>query len=74
MGDEWIIVHDNWSTTAKQVAMPLFGMYIGENNYGTEWRQNDHFFIPEPATLGLLVLGGLALLKRRAILVFQRLS
>ena len=65
MGDEWIIVHDDWSTTATKVAMPLFVFYAGENNYGTEWRQNDHFFIPEPATLGLLLIGGFAMLMGR---------
>ena len=54
----------NWWNTAQKVAMPLFAMYNGENNYGTEWRQNDHFVIPEPATLGLLLLGSVGFAAR----------
>ncbi len=64
-GDEWIIVHDNWSTTQKKVAVPLFTGYTDEDTYTTYWMQNDHFLIPEPATLALLFVGGLALLRRR---------
>lgn len=62
MGDELIIVHDNWSTTVKRVAVPLFNSYTDDTNYTTNWWQNDHFFIPEPATLALLAVGGLFVL------------
>jgi hypothetical protein len=65
MGDEWIIVHDNWSTTQVKVAVPLFNSYTNEDVYTTDWLQNDHFFIPEPATIVLLGLGSILLRRRK---------
>jgi hypothetical protein len=61
LGDEWIIVHDDWSTTQEKVAMPLWL----NPQFNTYWRQDDLFLIPEPATIVLLSLGGLALLRRK---------
>jgi len=55
-GDERIIAQDNWNTTGQYVAV-LVG--------GGAWTQNDYINVPEPATLSLLALGGLALLRRR---------
>jgi hypothetical protein len=54
--DEWFVCQDGWGTTVRYVAVPL----------DTVWMQNDYVtFVPEPATLSLLALGGLALLRRR---------
>jgi len=54
--DEWFVCQDGWSTTVRYVAVPLDAM----------WMQNDYVtFVPEPATLSLLALGGLALIRRR---------
>jgi len=54
--DEWFVCQDSWSTTVQYVAVPLDAM----------WKQNDYVtFVPEPATLSLLALGGLALVRRR---------
>jgi hypothetical protein len=61
LGDEWIIVHDDWSTTQKKVAMPLWL----NPELNTYWRQDDLFLIPEPATIMLLGLGGLLLRRKR---------
>jgi hypothetical protein len=63
LGDEWIIVHDDWSTTQENVAMPLW-LNPGVN-WSTYWRQDDLFLIPEPATIMLLGLGGLLLRRKR---------
>ncbi len=62
MGDEWFVCQDGWpgpgaggGGTGRYVAVPLDSM----------WMQNDYITdVPEPATL-LLVLGGLAMLRRR---------
>lgn len=61
LGDEWIIVHDDWSTTQKKVAMPLWL----NPEFNTYWRQDDLFLIPEPATIMLFGLGGLLLRRKR---------
>jgi len=54
--DEWFVVQDNWASTVQYVAVPL----------GQEHVQNDYLYmIPEPATLTLISLAGLALLRRR---------
>jgi len=54
--DEWFVCQDGWSTTVRYVAVPLDAV----------WMQNDYVtFVPEPATLSLLALGGLALIRRR---------
>ncbi|MFB3890832.1 MAG: PEP-CTERM sorting domain-containing protein [Phycisphaerae bacterium] len=55
-GDELIIVQDNWFQT---------GQYVGVSPGSGFWSQNDYVTIPEPATLVLLALGGLAILRRR---------
>lgn len=65
VGDEWLIVYDTWSTTKMKMAMPLFTFYAGEQNFGTLWVQNDHFWIPEPVAAMLLAIGGVLMTRRR---------
>jgi hypothetical protein len=58
-GDEEMIVQDTWSTTGQYVAAPIWAQ-VGW------WMQNDYINIPEPTTLGLMLLGAcLPLLRRR---------
>jgi len=65
-GGELFIVHDNWSTTQTNVAVPLWTVWNGnpDNSTPADWLQNDHFAIPEPGTV-LLIAAGLLLLVRR---------
>ena len=54
--DEWFVCQDGWQTTVQYVAVP----------FDIVWWQNDYVtFVPEPATLSLLALGGLAPIRRR---------
>ena len=55
--DEWFVCQDGWQTTVQYVAVPLDNI----------WMQNDYVTVavPEPATLSLLALGGLAMLRRK---------
>ena len=54
--DEWFICQDGWQTTGQYVAVPLDSV----------WRQNDYITdVPEPATMSLLMMGALSLLRRR---------
>lgn len=55
----WLIAHDGWGTTGADVAVPWDSYF--ENSL---WWANTHA-IPEPATLALLLLGCLALVRRR---------
>lgn len=57
-GDEEMVVQDTWGSTGLYVAAPIHA-WVGW------WQQNDYITIPEPMTLGLLGLGGLALIRRR---------
>lgn len=57
-GDEEMVVQDTWGTTGLYVAAPIWAV-------PGWWLQNDYITIPEPMTLGLLCLGGLALIRRR---------
>jgi len=54
-GDEWIIAQDNWPNTARYVAVQLT----------SDWAQFDYVNIPEPTTIAILALGGLAMRRRR---------
>jgi len=55
----WLIAHDGWGTTGTDVAVPW------DVNFETNiWWANTHV-IPEPATIGLLLVGGLAMLIGR---------
>lgn len=53
---DWVIVHDNWSGTARNVIIPY--------NYGGTWIANTNA-VPEPATLLTIVGGAVMLLFRR---------
>ena len=56
IGDEWFVCQDGWNTTGQFVKVPLDSM----------WLQNDYVHdVPEPFTLMLLTLGGVALIRRR---------
>jgi len=66
-GGELFIVHDNWSTTKTNVAVPLWTTWNGnpDTSVPADWLQSDHFTIPEPGTLLLFGAAGLLLLVRR---------
>ena len=55
----WMIAHDGWTTTGMDVAVPWDPYF--ETSL---WWANTHA-VPEPATIGLLLLSGLVLLRRR---------
>ena len=59
-GDEEMITQDGWGTTGQYVMVPV----IPPAPQGF-WMQNDYITVPEPMTIGLLVLGGLPLLRRK---------
>lgn len=55
-GDEFFICQDGWGSTGQYVRVPV----------DAHWMQNDYVHdVPEPFTLTLLALGGVALLRRR---------
>ncbi|KPK86227.1 MAG: hypothetical protein AMJ81_01915 [Phycisphaerae bacterium SM23_33] len=58
IGDEEMVVQDNWSATGQYVLAPIWAQ-VGW------WQQNDYIFVPEPMTLGLLLAGGMVLIRRR---------
>ncbi len=67
-GGELFVVHDNWSTTKTNVAVPLWTFWTGDPATSTAapWIQNDHFaWIPEPSVLLLVGASVLLLLKKR---------
>ena len=54
--DEWFVVHDTWGNTARYVAVPIDDM----------WKQTDFVYdVPEPGLITLLMIGSVALLRRR---------
>ncbi len=54
--DEWFICQDGWNTTGQYVAVPLDG----------NWLQNDYVYdVPEPMTIALLAVGGMAMLRKK---------
>jgi hypothetical protein len=54
-GDEWMVVQDTWSATSQFVAIVPTAAF---------WVQNDYIDIPEPVTVFLLGVGGLAMICR----------
>jgi len=54
--DEWFVCQDGWSTTGQYVAVPLDTMWL-QNDYVTD--------VPEPATMALVAIGAIALIRRR---------
>jgi hypothetical protein len=54
---DWVIVHDNWSSTVRNVIVPY--------NYAGTWVANTNVVVPEPSTFILLISGMTALLWRR---------
>ncbi|HUU33040.1 MAG TPA: hypothetical protein VMW48_03195, partial [Vicinamibacterales bacterium] len=64
-GGEMFVVHDNWSTTQTNVAVPLWVFWTGDPISSTPapWLRNDHFaYVPEPGLL-LLLASGLLLVR-----------
>jgi hypothetical protein len=53
---DWVIVHDNWSSTARNVIVPF--------NYGGTWVANTNA-VPEPGVVVMLVSGAAVLLWRK---------
>jgi hypothetical protein len=54
---DWVIVHDNWSSTVRNVIVPF--------NYAGTWVANTNAVVPEPSTLIMLASGMAALFWRR---------
>ncbi|NQU76902.1 MAG: PEP-CTERM sorting domain-containing protein [Planctomycetes bacterium] len=60
LAGNWMIAHDGWGTTGVNVAVPW------DDFFTNIWWANTHVdLVPEPASVGLLVLGAIGLIRRR---------
>ena len=57
---DWLICHDGWLNTGH-AATGFVAVPWDENR----WWGNTHIDVPEPMTMGVMALGGLALLRRK---------